>query len=68
MRNRDEGTVLASLSNATFRVKLENDHDVTAGIGTHMRKSYIRVITGDTVLVSLTVEDLNSGTIIRRFS
>ena len=46
-----EGTVLETLPNTMFRVKLENGHVVTAHISGRMRKNYIRILTGDTVKV-----------------
>jgi translation initiation factor IF-1 len=44
-----EGTVLDTLPNTMFRVKLENGHVVTAHISGRMRKNYIRILTGDKV-------------------
>jgi translation initiation factor IF-1 len=45
------GTVSELLPNATFRVKLENDHEVIAHTAGKMRKNRIRVLAGDKVLV-----------------
>ena len=42
-----EGEVIETLPNTTFRVKLENEHVVTAHISGRMRKNYIRILTGD---------------------
>jgi len=61
-----EGTVLETLPNTTFRVRLQNDHVVTAHISGKMRKHYIRILTGDTVTVELTPYDLTKGRIIYR--
>lgn len=63
-----EGVVIDSLPNTVFRVKLENDHIVTAHISGKMRKHYIRILTGDKVTVELTPYDLNRGRIIFRDS
>ena len=41
------GTVSELLPNATFRVKLENDHEIIAHTAGKMRKNRIRVLTGD---------------------
>ena len=46
-----DGEVVETLPNTTFRVKLENDHIVTAHISGKMRKNYIRILTGDRVKV-----------------
>jgi translation initiation factor IF-1 len=61
-----EGTVVETLPNTMFRVKLENDHVVTAHISGKMRKHYIRILRGDTVKVELTPYDLSKGRIVYR--
>ena len=61
-----EGTVVESLPNARFRVKLENDHIVLAHISGKMRKFYIRILTGDQVTLQLSPYDLNRGRITYR--
>ena len=61
-----EGTVLETLPNTMFRVKLENGHVVTAHISGRMRKNYIRILTGDQVTVELTPYDLSKGRITYR--
>lgn len=61
-----EGTVVETLPNTTFRVKLENGHIVTAHISGKMRKHYIRILTGDKVKVELTPYDLTKGRITYR--
>ncbi|SEP78584.1 bacterial translation initiation factor 1 (bIF-1) [Solimonas aquatica] len=60
------GTVLETLPNTTFRVKLENGHVVVAHISGRMRKNYIRILTGDKVKVELTPYDLSKGRITFR--
>jgi translation initiation factor IF-1 len=61
------GTVIELLPNATFRVKLENDHEIIAHTAGKMRKNRIRVLTGDKVLVEMTPYDLTKGRITYRF-
>jgi|TARA_B000000475_G_C15785952_1_gene361466 translation initiation factor IF-1 len=61
-----EGEVIETLPNTTFRVKLPNDHVVTAHISGKMRKHYIRILTGDKVKVEITPYDLSKGRIIFR--
>ncbi len=61
-----EGEVVETLPNTTFRVKLQNDHIVTAHISGKMRKHYIRILTGDLVTVELTPYDLSKGRIVYR--
>lgn len=60
-------TVVELLPNATFRVKLENDHEVIAHTAGKMRKNRIRVLAGDKVLVEMTPYDLTKGRINYRF-
>lgn len=62
-----EGTVEELLPNATFRVKLENDHEIIAHTAGKMRKNRIRVLAGDKVLVEMTPYDLTKGRITYRF-
>ena len=61
-----EGTVVDTLPNTMFRVKLENGHVITAHISGRMRKNYIRILTGDKVKVELTPYDLSKGRITCR--
>ena len=53
------GVVTELLPNATFRVKLENEHEIIAHTAGRMRKNRIRVLAGDKVLVEMT--PLRSG-------
>jgi translation initiation factor IF-1 len=55
------------LPNATFRVKLENEHEIIAHTAGRMRKNRIRVLAGDKVLVEMTPYDLTKGRITYRF-
>ncbi len=61
-----EGVVTDVLPNATFRVKLENGHVLTAHISGRMRKHYIRVLRGDKVTVEVTPYDLSRGRVVYR--
>ena len=61
-----QGGVLEALPNTTFKVKLENDHVITAHISGKMRMHYIRILPGDKVTVELSVYDLNRGRITYR--
>ena len=61
-----EGVVLKTLPNATFRVKLENDHEVMAHISGKMRMHYIKILPGDKVTVQFSPYDLNRGRIVYR--
>jgi len=61
-----EGTIVDTLPNTLFRVKLDNGHIVTAHISGKMRKNYIRILTGDKVTIQLTPYDLTKGRITFR--
>lgn len=62
-----DGTVIELLPNATFRVRLENDHEIIAHTAGKMRKNRIRVLAGDKVRVEMTPYDLTKGRITYRF-
>ena len=61
------GVVTELLPNATFRVKLENDHEIVAHSAGRLRKNRIRVLTGDKVLCEMTPYDLTKGRLTYRF-
>jgi translation initiation factor IF-1 len=62
-----EGTVIESLPNAMFQVKLENGHVVLAHVSGKIRMNFIRILPGDKVTVELTPYDLKRGRITYRF-
>lgn len=62
-----EGTILESLPNAMFKVKLSNDHEILAHISGKIRMNFIKILPGDKVTVELTPYDLNRGRITYRF-
>ncbi len=62
-----KGQVIEILKNAQFRVRLENNHIVTAHTAGRLRKNRIRVLQGDNVTVEVTPYDLTKGRIIFRF-
>ena len=62
-----EGTILESLPNAMFQVKLENGHVIRAHISGKIRMNFIKILPGDRVTVELTPYDLNRGRITYRF-
>ena len=61
-----DGEITETLPNAMFKVKLENDHIITAHISGKMRKNYIRILTGDKVKVEMSPYDLTKGRITFR--
>ena len=61
-----EGVVKELLTNAMFKVKLENNHEVLAHTSGKMRKNRIRVLAGDKVTVEMTPYDLTKGRITFR--
>lgn len=60
------GKVVENLPNATFRVELENGHEILAHISGKMRMHYIRILPGDTVTMELSPYDLTRGRITYR--
>ena len=61
-----EGTILESMPNAMFRVKLENGHEILAHISGKIRKNFIRILPGDKLKVEMTPYDLTKGRITFR--
>lgn len=62
-----EGTILESLPNAMFQVKLENGHVILAHVSGKIRMNFIKILPGDRVTVELTPYDLSRGRITYRF-
>jgi translation initiation factor IF-1 len=64
---KQDGTIIEALSNAMFRVKLENAHEIIAHISGKMRMNYIKILPGDKVQVEMSPYDLNKGRITFRY-
>ena len=62
-----DGTIKEALSNAMFRVELENGHEIIAHISGKMRMNYIKILPGDKVKVELSPYDLTKGRITYRY-
>ena len=62
-----EGTIIEALSNAMFRVELENGHVVTAHISGKTRLHYIKLLPGDKVKLEMSPYDLSKARITFRF-
>ena len=62
-----DGTIVESLSNAMFRVELENGHEILAHISGKIRKNFIRILPGDKVKVEMSPYDLTKGRIVYRY-
>jgi translation initiation factor IF-1 len=62
-----DGVITQALSNAMFRVELENGHIVTAHISGKMRKFYIKLLPGDRVKLEMSPYDLSIARITYRY-
>ena len=62
-----DGTIVEALSNAMFRVELDNGHVIIAHISGKMRMHYIRILPGDKVRVETSPYDLTKGRISFRY-
>ncbi|MDX9782302.1 MAG: translation initiation factor IF-1 [Bacteroidales bacterium] len=62
-----EGVIVEALSNAMFRVELDNGHVIIAHISGKMRMHYIRILPGDRVRVEMSPYDLTKGRISFRY-
>ena len=64
---KQDDIIVEALSNAMFRVRLENDHLIVATISGKMRMHYIRILPGDKVAVETSPYDLTRGRITYRY-
>ena len=62
-----DGVIVEALSNAMFRVELENGHVLIAHISGKMRMQYIKLLPGDKVKLELSPYDLSKGRITFRY-
>lgn len=62
-----DGVIIEALSNAMFRVELENGHEVIAHISGKMRMYYIKILPGDRVKLEMSPYDLTKGRIVYRY-
>ena len=62
-----DGTIIEALSNAMFRVELDNGHVIIAHISGKMRMHYIKILPGDKVRVEMSPYDLTKGRISFRY-
>ncbi|WP_448700323.1 translation initiation factor IF-1 [Mucilaginibacter sp. AW1-3] len=62
-----DGTIKEALSNAMFRVELENGHEIIAHISGKMRMHYIKILPGDKVKLEMSPYDLTKGRITYRY-
>ncbi len=64
---KQDGVISEALSNAMFRVKLQNGHEIISTISGKMRMHYIRILPGDKVQVEMSPYDLTRGRITLRY-
>lgn len=62
-----KGKVLDALSNANFKVELDNGIEIICHLSGKMRMNYIRILAGDTVGVEMSPYDLTKGRIYKRY-
>ena len=62
-----DGEVLELLPAASFKIRLENGHEILAHLSGKMRMFKIRLLPGDKVKVQMTPYDLTKGRIIYRY-
>jgi translation initiation factor IF-1 len=62
-----DGVIVEALSNAMFRVELENGHQIIAHISGKMRMNFIRILPGDKVKLEMSPYDLTKGRIVYRY-
>ena len=64
---QEEGIVLQALSNATFKVEMDNGHELLCHLSGKMRMNYIKILPGDKVGIEISPYDLTKGRIYKRF-
>jgi|TARA_B100001142_G_C13892503_1_gene484528 translation initiation factor IF-1 len=64
---KQDGIVKEALSNAMFRVELQNGHEIIAHISGKMRMNYIKILPGDKVSLEISPYDLSKGRITYRY-
>ena len=62
-----DGIIVEALSNAMFRVQLENKHEVIAHISGKKRMHYIMILPGDRVKLEMSPYDLTKARIVYRY-
>jgi translation initiation factor IF-1 len=62
-----DGIITEALSNAMFKVELQNGHQVIAHISGKMRMNYIKILPGDKVKLEMSPYDLSKGRIVYRY-
>ena len=62
-----DGVIVEALSNAMFRIELNNGHVVTAHISGKMRMHYINLLPGDKVKLEMSPYDLTKARITFRY-
>ncbi len=60
------GLIKEALPNATFRVQLENGHELIAYVSGRMKKFFIKILPGDVVTLEISTYDLSRGRITYR--
>ena len=63
-----EGTVIEALSNAMFKVELDNGHEIICHLAGKLRMNYIKVLPGDRVRIEISPYDLTKGRISHRLN
>ncbi|MSP65052.1 MAG: translation initiation factor IF-1 [Ignavibacteria bacterium] len=62
-----DGLITENLPNASFKVKLDNGHQILAHISGKMRMHYIKILVGDKVTIEMSPYDLTKGRISYRY-
>ena len=62
-----DGVIVEAVSNAMFRIELNNGHVVTAHISGKMRMHYIKLLPGDKVKLEMSPYDLTKARITFRY-
>lgn len=62
-----DGLVRELLPATTFRITLDNGHEILGHLSGKMRMNRIRIIPGDRVKIEMTPYDLTKGRVVYRY-
>lgn len=60
------GIVIEALPNATFRIKTDDNKIILAYVAGKIKKNFIKILVGDTVVVQTSPYDMLRGRIVFR--
>ena len=63
-----DGKVIGSLDDGSFKVRLNNGHELIATLSGRLRLNQVAVCTGDHIMIHVSPYDLSTGHIVWRYN